>query len=163
METERIEKLLAKVLVGANMSSLRVSGEWITLYFSACNLKNVTQIAIDTDSRVFVEDEKKTIDCDNIDENEFFQARRDILPKLYDLTGYDIDSGNIINEGSLRIIINGRAVTLCPKLIKATDITHHESWRVITNNNDGDQWLIKSEAEGVLINDKHPLLSQLAY
>ena len=159
MDIEKIEKLLTQVMVGGNMSSLRVSGEWVSLYFSACNVKDVTQVSIDTDSWVFVEDENKRIDCESIDETDFFKTRRDILAKLYDLTGYDIESVSLVQKKSLRILINGRVIMVCPKLIKATDIDYYESWRIITSNENGDQWLVQLEAEDLLTNNSHPLLS----
>jgi len=159
MDTEEIEKLLTQVMVGGNMSSLRVSGEWVSLYFSACNVKDVTQVSIDTNSWVFVEDGNKRTDCENIDETDFFKTRRDILPELYDLTGYDIESVSLVQEKSLRILINGHVVMVCPKLIKATNIVYYESWRIITSDENGDQWLVQLEAENLLTNNKHPLLS----
>lgn len=160
MDTKEIEKLLTQVMVGGNMSSLRVSGEWVSVYFSACNVKDITQVFIDTDSWVFVEDENKRIDCENIDETDFFKTRRDILTKLYDLTGYDIESVSLVQKKSLRILINGRVLMVCPKLIKATDIDYYESWRIITSDESGDQWLVQLEAGDLLTNNKHPLLSK---
>ncbi len=160
MDTEEIEKLLAHVMVGGNMSSLRVSGEWISVYFSACNIKGITQVSIDTDSWVFVENENSRIDCENIDEADFFKTRRDILSKLYDLTGYDVESVSLGQKKFLRILINGHALVVCPKLIKATNIIYYESWRIITSGENGDQWLVQLEAGDLLTNNKHPLLSR---
>lgn len=140
------------------MSSLRVSGEWLTLYFSAYSVKNVLQVSIDTDSWVFVED-GKGIDCGSIDETDFFGGRRAILTKLYDLTGCDIESVSIVQKKSLQIVINGYVVAVCPKLIKATEMDYHESWRVITSNETGDQWLVQLDAENLRANPRHPLVS----
>lgn len=160
MDIEKIAQLLTKVMVGGNMSSLQVSGEWIKLNFSARNLKNITQVSIDTDSWVFVEDDKKRVDCEDIEQTDFFQTRRDILVKLYDLTGFDIESVSLVQERYLRIFINNCVITICPKPIKTTEINYYETWRIITNDENGERWLVQLEAEDLLANSKHPLLYQ---
>lgn len=160
MDAVKIEKLLTEVMVGGNMSSLQVAGVNLVISFLAENLTDISNFSINTDGWVFVEDEGEELDCENLDKKDFFEGRRDILVKLYDLTGYDIKSVSLFKDKFLKLVVDGRVVWICPHFTNVDGVLYYDSWRVITNDDRGfGHWLVQLENEDVFINLKHPLIS----
>ena len=149
-----IDNLINQIMAGGNMSSLLLAGRETVIYFDSSDMKGCRRFYIDTDSDVGVYKINSNINSNEEDESDYLFDREDAIVKLYNLTGFDIDSVSLINNVDLKININDFVILIKPQCQEVNNNTYCDSWSLITEKDSGSKnWVAQVSGDEVLINE----------
>lgn len=149
-------------MVGACLTSITVAGPELKILFSGGGIKGISYTTIDTDALVLVENENIKANYSEYNEDDFFPSRRKVIVELYKLTGYDVQSVEIKDNGLIEIGINNQFIIIYPfEDVTKPGYIGTDSWNLITENFQGDaESLISFDCNKIHVNPKNSLTKQ---
>lgn len=130
--------LLMDLMVGATVLSMRVAGPELELIFTGGNPNISSSFSIDTDAWISVGEGVSVEKCE-VKEDGFFAQRVAVIPKLYELTGCDVESVSVSKDGSLALVIDGISVLIVPRDSGISSSAERDSWNVILYDENDDR------------------------